>query len=89
MGAPLYSQYDALVRAKAAVFDTVLDDKPIALWIGGGGNVEVELIDDDGSSNTFMNVPDGTLLMMSVRRLVSAGTNASNILFCYNNRRKP
>lgn len=51
------------------------------LYIGTGGDVAV-IPRDGGSVKTFKNVPDGTILPMSVIK-VATGTTASDILALY------
>lgn len=52
-----------------------------ALWVGGGGNISVEFM--DGTSATFTNVPNGTLLPFRVNRVNSTSTTASAIVALY------
>lgn len=49
-----------------------------ALYVGTGGSVVVRLA-DDSDNVTLVNVPDGTLLPLAVKRVATA-TTASNIL---------
>lgn len=52
-----------------------------ALWVGGTGNVAVTM-SASGSTVTFTNVPDGTLLPVAAYRVMAA-TTATNIVALY------
>lgn len=49
-----------------------------ALYIGTGGNVNIDTM--DGSTVLFSNVPDGSILPVRVKRVRSTSTTASNIV---------
>lgn len=49
-----------------------------ALWIGGGGDLTVEMA--DGGVVTLAGVQGGTLVPIRVRTVQSAGTSASGIV---------
>lgn len=49
-----------------------------ALWVGGTGNVKVDMTGTDGV--TFTAVPAGTLLKIQVTRVYLTGTDATNIV---------
>lgn len=52
-----------------------------AIFVGTGGDVAVVLSDDPTASPvTFKNVANGSLLPIAVKRLMSTGTGASNII---------
>jgi hypothetical protein len=53
-----------------------------ALYIGGAGNVAVMMQGDDAAV-TFTAVPVGTILPISVRRVMSTDTTATNIVAIY------
>lgn len=55
---------------------TIFDPLPRALWIGTGGDLSVTMA--DGSTGTFAGVPSGTLLPLSVSKVLAA-TTASDI----------
>lgn len=55
---------------------TLFDPLPRALWIGTGGDLSVTMA--DGSTGTFIGVPSGTLLPLSVSKVLAA-TTASDI----------
>lgn len=63
-------------------FNVVPDDNgnilADALWIGGAGNVSVEM--REGGSVTFNAVPAGKLIKASVRRVNNTGTTATLIV---------
>ena len=48
------------------------------LWVGGAGSVRV--LTERGDDVTFAGVPAGTLLPISVSRVLAGGTTATNIL---------
>lgn len=50
-----------------------------ALYVGGAGDVAVRMTDDD-SDVTFSGVAAGTVLPISVKRVNSTNTTATNIL---------
>ena len=52
-----------------------------ALWIGSGGNVS--LINQDGSTVIFYNVPTGYMLPVRSTGVNTSGTTASNIVAVY------
>lgn len=52
-----------------------------ALWVGGAGDVAVVMV--GGETVTFTSVPAGTMLPISVTRVLSTGTSATNILGIY------
>ena len=59
--------------------DTVDADPPFAgLYIGTGGTVVV--IDINGVSATYANVPNAYQLPVAGKRVMSTGTTASNIV---------
>lgn len=51
-----------------------------ALWIGGTGNVKVDMI--DGTTITLNSVPVG-MLDVYVKRVYATGTTATNIVAMY------
>jgi len=52
-----------------------------AIYVGTGGDLKVELT--NGDEITFVNVQDGTLLPIQVRKVFSTGTDAEDILGLY------
>jgi tripartite-type tricarboxylate transporter receptor subunit TctC len=51
------------------------------LYIGTGGDVAIiPPLNADGAAVTFVNVPDGTILPISARRVLATGTTASDIV---------
>lgn len=68
-------------RSAAAIVksdSTVLGDNR-GVWIGTGGDVALILI-DDSIALTYKNVPSGTLLPMSVKKVMSTNTTASDMI---------
>lgn len=61
--------------------DGVFDPVPRALWIGTGGDVAVRT--KRGTALTLTNVPDGTLLPLSVDQVKATGTTAQDIVALY------
>lgn len=77
--------------AANAVAVTIVDQTVInarALYVGTGGNVAVDMMGTVGGNSpgvtgvVFVSVPSGTILPVSVRRVlnVGAGTTATNIV---------
>jgi hypothetical protein len=55
-----------------------------ALYIGTGGNVNVRMIDETGSTNVlFTGVPTGTILPIGVKIVLTTNTTASTIVALY------
>lgn len=52
------------------------------LWVGGAGNVNVDMA-GDGETVLFAGVPAGTLLPIRVVRVRSTGTTATTITAMY------
>lgn len=50
-----------------------------ALWVGGAGNVAV-MLRDDTVATTFVGVAAGTMMPLRVKRVMSTGTTATNIV---------
>ena len=59
---------------------TVLEPIPIAVYVGGGGNVVA--IGDDGVSGTFI-AQDGVMLPIQPRKVMAA-TTATDMIGLYN-----
>ncbi len=73
---------DPALGAVVPVADTDIEPRNIrAVYVGGGGNLAV--ITSRGETVTFTGVPDGTLLPIRIRRVLSSGTTATNILALY------
>jgi hypothetical protein len=60
--------------------NTNLSTPTRALYVGTGGNLNVVPSCDGASSQLIANVPSGTMLYVSVVRVSSTGTTASNIV---------
>lgn len=58
--------------------DAVLIDGLRALYVGGAGNVSVVTWRDD--TVTFVNVPEGAIIPIRVKRVRATDTTATNIL---------
>lgn len=84
MSRPAYRTADATVSAYNAVAVTKSDVNDIpttrALYVGTGGALQVTMA--YGSTVTFANVPNGTLLPIQVTRVWNTGTPA-DILALY------
>ena len=52
--------------------------RPGVVFVGEGGNVAVETV--SGDTQTFLNVPDGSILYVMVVKVLSTGTTATNML---------
>lgn len=59
-----------------------LEPYPVALHIGGDGNVAME--GEDGNSEVFQGLTAGSILVGQPRRVLSTGTTATNIIALYN-----
>lgn len=57
---------------------TALTTNARALYVGTGGNVAVLMV--DGTTVTFTNVQDGTILPIRIQRVNSTNTTASNMV---------
>lgn len=61
-----------------------LANYPRSLYVGVTGDVAVYMADDaTGVSVVFKNVPQGTSLRICARRVLAAGTTATNIVALY------
>lgn len=52
-----------------------------AVYVGTGGDLTVVML--NGDEITFVSVPDGTLLPIQVKQVLSTGTDAEDILGLY------
>jgi hypothetical protein len=68
--------YNAVVPAQSDTVD--LTNSSRAVWVGGVGNVKVNMV--GGGTVTFIGVPTGTLLPVMVTRIWSTGTTATNLV---------
>jgi hypothetical protein len=59
--------------------DTTIIRNCRALWVGGSGNVAVIAVEDN-AAQTFLNVPAGTILAVSVSKVMATNTTATGIL---------
>jgi hypothetical protein len=57
----------------------VADYIPKGIWVGGAGNLVVQLYGDTADV-TFTNVPAGTLLPLAVRLVKVTGTTATGLV---------
>ncbi|MGB1216030.1 MAG: spike base protein, RCAP_Rcc01079 family [Pikeienuella sp.] len=75
--------YSATRIAAITPSDTVsIEPFPVALFIGGAGDIVVEAV--DGGSASF-TVPAGYMLYVQAVKVLSTGTTATNIVALYNN----
>lgn len=70
--------YDA---TSVSVSDTARIDPTRALFIGGAGNVKVDTV--GGSTVTLNSISGGSIIPVSVTRVYSTGTTATNIVAFY------
>jgi hypothetical protein len=87
MATAAYLSADATVSAHRAsavtTSDSVIYAQPTrALYIGGAGNITVDMA-DGGTSVLFVAVQGGTILPIQVTRIYSTGTTASNMVALY------
>jgi len=57
---------------------TTFDDITRAVWVGTAGDIAV--LTKGGETVTFANVPSGSLLPIRVSKVLSTGTDASDIV---------
>lgn len=77
-----------MMPAQDASSITVSDSASIsptrAVWIGGGGNIKLQMAADKAGTGgdvvTFKNVVDGQLLPLSVVKIYDTDTTATDIL---------
>lgn len=60
--------------------DTVNIPRTTGLYVGGAGNLKVDMAGDGKTTVTFSAVPVGTILPISVQRVYATGTTATLIL---------
>jgi len=60
---------------------TVFAQPTRAVWVGGGGNLAVTYL--DGTTDTLLAVPTGTLLPIRVTQVLATLTTATNISGLY------
>ena len=84
-----YRTADATVSAYGSLSITPSDTANIpptrAVYVGGGGNLKVDMAVDMGGTNvqTFVNVAVGYPLPLQVTRIYATGTTATNIVALY------
>ena len=69
-------------NAKAVTVSATITPTPIALWVGGAGNINVTLI-SASAAVTFDGVPAGTVLPVRALVVNSASTTATGIIALY------
>lgn len=87
MATTAYLSADATVSAHRAsavtTSDSTIYQQPTrALYIGGSGNITVDMA-DGGTSVLFVGVLSGTILPIQVTRIYATGTAATNIVALY------
>jgi ethanolamine utilization microcompartment shell protein EutS len=55
-----------------------LAGSPRAIWVGGAGDVAVEMI--DGSTGVLAGILAGTLMPVRVRKVLATGTTATGLV---------
>ena len=60
---------------------TVFSQPTRAVWVGGAGNLAVTYL--DGTTDTLLGVPAGTMLNLRVTQVLSTNTTATNISGLY------
>ena len=82
MQAPNEATHTAIRWSAITKSDTVrLEPVPVAIFVGGGGDIAAE--GQDGVSATF-TVAAGTVLQIQPGRILSTGTSATNIVGLHN-----
>lgn len=87
MASAAYLSADATVSAHRAsavtTSDSTIYQQPTrALYIGGSGNITVDMA-DGGTSVLFAGVLSGTILPIQVTRIYATGTTATSIVALY------
>jgi hypothetical protein len=77
--AGIYSGRRAVAVTKS---DTTDLGQTVALYVGGTGNLAVMMMGDT-SAVTFMSVPAGTWLWLTVSKVMSTNTTATNVVAVY------
>ncbi len=73
-----YQTSFTLDSEKSDTVDLADDKRPAAIYVGAGGDLNLELFKDaDGSATLFKSVPTGTVLELRVRRIHTTGTTAT------------
>lgn len=62
--------------------DTDLDAGCRALWVGVGGDLVMQGL-DDSQAQTWKNVPAGSIVPFRAKKIMSTGTTADSILALY------
>jgi len=77
------TQLDAPANSGFAVIPSSddFDNFARALYIGVGGDVRLETT--SGDILDFLNLPNGTVLPVRARKVLAAGTTATNIIGLY------
>ncbi len=71
--------YSAIGGQAVTASDATTYNPTRALWVGGAGNVAVQFSSQD-SAVTIVGVPAGTLLPVSVTKVMSTNTTATSIV---------
>ena len=78
-GAPIPSGPGVSAFAVTKSDSTVFSPPTRFLWVGGAGNVAV-VMNQDAAAVTFLAVAAGTRLDISVTKVMSTNTSATNII---------
>jgi hypothetical protein len=71
----------AFSAASVTVSDTARIDPTRGLYVGGAGNIKVDM--QGGGTVTFFAAASSAILPISVTRVYSTGTTATNIIALY------
>lgn len=87
MASPAYLSADATVSAHRASTitpsnTTVFEQPTRAIYVGGGGNITVDMT-DGGTSVLFVALLAGVIYPLQVTRVYSSGTTATNLVALY------
>jgi hypothetical protein len=79
MPAKVWSSKGRIVSAAAVTPSDTVSNEYDALFVGGAGNVAV-ILRDDTAAVTFLSIGNGEYMPMSVKKVMSTNTSATNII---------
>ena len=76
-------QTNRITRSDLVTTDADLDPMPTGLFVGGGGNLEIQF-KDDANATIWPSVPAGFWIYGAIKRINSAGTSATGLVATWN-----